>query len=414
MQAAITEKFLFLETVYRQLTNWGISENSANFVTFLLACSILVLLIWLLKVVFSRLLSTMLRAVIRHGHSKLDYFLQKRKFYQRLVNFIAVIFLIATSQILFRGFGEPWITWADRIINVYSVIVVLMLAFSILNTVNDVYETKPQAKYRSIRSMIQTVEIIATILAGIVIVSFFMSAETANRMLLSLGAFAAVIALIFRDPILGFVASIQVSVQDMFRPGDWVEIPSKNANGRVEEINVMNIKVRNFDNSVSMIPTYTMISESFTNWRNMQESAGRRFKRPLFVDINSIRTVGEEEMAAMLASPLIDPEIAGQTLQLFNDTNTSPFATNFGLYRSYIEVLLNNNQRINQNPLRLVRCLDNTEYGITLQLYAFTLDKMLFDHEHIISDIFENIMVVAQVFGIKLYERPMARDIADA
>lgn len=408
MQAMVTEKFLFLETIYRQLTNWGMGGDGANFVTFLIACAVLVFLIWLLKLVFSRLLSTVLRALIRHGHSKLDYFLQKRKFYQRLINFIAVIIIIATSQILFQGFGQEWIRWADRIIYIYSTIVVLLLCFSILNTVNDVYETKPQAQYRSIRSMIQTVEIILSVLAGIVIIIILVGQESVSASLAYIGAFAAVIALIFRDPILGFVASIQVSVQDMFRPGDWVEIPSKNANGRVEEINVMNIKVRNFDNSVSMIPTYTMISESFTNWRNMQESAGRRFKRPLLIDINSLRTVGEEEAAQMLANPLIDPEIARQTMQLFSDTNTNPFITNFGLYRSYVEALLNNHPKINQNHLRLVRYLDNSEYGITLQLYAFSLEKMLFDYEHIISDIFENIMIVAQVFNIKMYQRPIA------
>ena len=405
-----TEKFLFLESIYRHLTHWGMGDNSANFVTFLVACGVLVFLIWILKLIFARLLSTVLRVVIRHGHSKLDYFLQKRKFYQRLVNFIAVIFIIATSQILFQGFGSVWIMWADRIIYIYSVVVVLLLLFSILNTVNDVYETKPQAQYRSIRSMVQTVEIILTVLAGIIIVVILVGQESVTGALAYIGAFAAVIALIFRDPILGFVASIQVSVQDMFRPGDWVEIPSKNANGRVEEINVMNIKVRNFDNSVSMIPTYAMISESFTNWRNMQESAGRRFKRPLFIDINSLRTVDEAELETILAHPFISPELGTKMAYLMKETNTSAFMTNLGLYRSYVEVYLNNHPKINQNHLRVVRYLDNTEYGITMQLYAFSLEKMLYDYEHIISDIFEHIMVVAGIFGIKLYQRPTDSD----
>lgn len=404
------EKFLFLETIYSQLLGLGMSQNVANFVTFLVACGVLVFIIWLLKLIFARLMSTMLRSLIRHGHSKLDYFLQKRKFYQRLVNFIAVVVIIATSQILFRGFGQDWIKWAEWIIYVYTAIVVLMLFYSILNTVIDVYETKPQAKYRSIRSMIQTIQIFATVVTGIVIVLIFIGHESVKDLLLGIGAFAAVIALIFRDPILGFVASIQVSVQDMFRPGDWVEIPSRGANGLVEEINVMNIKVRNFDNSVSMIPTYAMTSESFTNWRNMQESTGRRFKRPLWIDINSVRTVDEKELEQIMGNPLIDQKIATRMLYLTKETNTSKFMTNLGLYRSYIEVYLNNHPKINQNHLRVVRYLDNTEFGIKMELYAFSVEKMLYEYEHIVSDVFENVMALAPVFGIMFSQRPIDRN----
>lgn len=413
MHAATTEKFLFLETIYRQFTSWGINENSANFFTFLIACTALILIIWILKLVFSKLLSSVLRTVVRRSHSKLDYFLQKRKFYQRLVNFIAVMIIIGTSQILFQGFGAEWTKWAERIINVYSVTVILMLLFSVLNTVNDVYETKPQASYRSIRSMIQTVEIIAAVIAIIVIISLFLSAGATEKMLLSLGAFAAVIALIFRDPILGFVASIQVSVQDMFRPGDWVEIPSRGANGRVEEINVMNIKVRNFDNSVSMIPTYAMTSESFTNWRNMQESEGRRFKRPLWIDIGSLRTVDGAELERIVSHPLVNPELGHKMVYLMKETNTSTFMTNLGLYRSYIEVYLNNHPKINQNHLRVVRYLDNTEFGIKMELYAFSVEKMLYEYEHIVADVFENIMALAPVFGLRFYQRPASGNGAE-
>lgn len=410
METAGTTKFLFLETIYRQLLAWGMDTGGANFLTFVIACVTLFLLIWVLEIIFSGLFSTTLRMVIRHTNKrKWDNFLQKRKFYKRLVNLILAIIIMAMAQTLFEGFSTLWITWAEKIIEIYLLVVILRLLFSILNTVNDIYETTPQARVRSIRTTIQSVQIIATIITALFIISVLIG-KKADDLLIGLGAFAAVIALIFRDTILSFVASIQISAQDLFRPGDWVEMPSRNANGLVEEINVMSLKIRNFDNSVSIIPTYAMISESFTNWRNMQESSGRRFKRPFFVDITSVSTVSDDELQRIMTHPLIEPDLARTMVETLRQTNTAPFVTNIGLFRNYVEALLNRNDKINQEQLRLVRYLDNTEYGITLQLYAFSLEKKLFDYEHIIADIFETMMAVMPAFGLRPYQRPTTGD----
>jgi len=405
------EKLLFLETIYKRLTEFGFGDDGASFVTFLVACTTLVLLIWMLRLVFAKTFSYLVRMAMRnHRYAALDHFLRKRKVYRRFINFVAAFVLIATSQIIFSGFGIDWILWANRIINIYTTIVVLRLVMAILGTVNDVYETKPQAQFRSIRSLVQTVNIILSIIAAIVaIVILIGSSSDGVSGLPWLGAFAAVIALIFRDLILSFVASIQVSVQDMFRPGDWVEIPSRGANGRVEQINVMNIKVRNFDNSVSMVPTYVMISETFTNWRNMQESGGRRFMRPLLIENDSLVRVDEEWIERLAANEVVSPEFLAAALAEMKETTTAPFMTNLGLYRLYIEAYLRAHPKINQDHWRLVRYLDSSDFGIRMEVHAFSLEKMLYDYEHVIADVMEYTMTLAPVFGIRFFQRPSAQ-----
>lgn len=200
---------------------------------------------------------------------------------------------------------------------------------ALLNTVNDIYESKPQSRRKSIRGYVQTAKIVVWIIAGILIVSILIGRDPTD-LLLGLGASAALVSLVFKDTILGFVASIQLSAQDMIRPGDWIEMPSKGADGVVSEINVNSVKVRNWDNTMTMIPIYSLVSESFTNWRNMEESAGRRFKRPLRIDATTVSTLSEEQLTALTADPRI-AELAEAMLILDRQTGTSPVPDEFRL-----------------------------------------------------------------------------------
>lgn len=413
MTAASGIKFSFLESIDRFLQgSAGFSVQLADLITFLIACAILLLLIWILKLFGSRMVSGLIRLAVKHTGVKWNEFLIRNKFYSKFIRLIAASIVLGTTQTLFRGFSLPLQKTADIAITIYLIYTFLQVFNAIMSTVNDVYETKPQAKYKSIRSIIQSFKIAAAIIAFVMIISVFFSVEPRQFLAPLLGS-AAIISLIFRDVILGFVASIQISAQEMIRPGDWIEMPSRGADGMVSEINVTNIKVQNWDNSVSMIPTYAMVSESFTNWRNMLESQGRRFRRPLLVDINSVAVISPRQSEKIMLHPALGQNATAKMREFIRQGNTSDFITNVGLYRCYIEAYLHNHPRIAQNQMRVVRYLDNSENGITIQVYAFTKEKMLIDYERVVADIFEHITVVASVFSLKLYQRPLSSSEGD-
>lgn len=407
MQTDPQGKFLFLESIEQFLRNSGINSTIAGLLTFITACLILLLLIWLLDIIGTRVISTVIHAAVRRTQIKWDDFLLERKFYKRLLNFVAASILLTTAYIIFRGFNPKVIILVRTAIQIYLVYMGLRMFNAFVNATNDVYETKPQAKRKSIRSVVQSAKIVAAVIAVILIISIILGRNPSD-LLIGLGASAAIITLVFRDTILGFVASVQISAQEMIRPGDWIEMPTKGADGVVTEINVTNVKVRNWDNSMAMIPIYSMVSESFTNWRAMQESDGRRFTRPILIDVNCITSLSDEQIQQIAAHPALARGVARQMLELYEKGNTSPFATNIGLFRCYIEAYLHHHPRVANNQLRVVRYLPNTENGISIQLYAFSIDKTLIDYERVVADIFENVLVVASLFSIRFYQRPLA------
>ena len=285
-----TEKFLLLQSLESYLQKTGLSPAGASAFTLLATFAVLALLVWVLD----RLGTKVLLGLIRHAVSKTetlwDDHLLQHKFFPRLIELATAGGLLALVRTVFSGYGPALIGAITLVLRVYMTVVGALMIGALLNTVNDIYESKPQSRRKSIRGYIQTAKIVVWIIAGILIVSILIGRDPTD-LLLGLGASAALVSLVFKDTILGFVASIQLSAQDMIRPGDWIEMPSKGADGVVSEINVNSVKVRNWDNTMTMIPIYSLVSESFTNWRNMEESAGRRFKRPLRIDATTVSTL---------------------------------------------------------------------------------------------------------------------------
>ena len=299
-----TEKFLLLQSLESYLQKTGLSPAGASAFTLLATFAVLALLVWVLD----RLGTKVLLGLIRHAVSKTetlwDDHLLRHKFFPRLIELATAGGLLALVRTVFSGYGPALIGAITLVLRVYMTVVGALMIGALLNTVNDIYESKPQSRRKSIRGYIQTAKIVVWIIAGILIVSILIGRDPTD-LLLGLGASAALVSLVFKDTILGFVASIQLSAQDMIRPGDWIEMPSKGADGVVSEINVNSVKVRNWDNTMTMIPIYSLVSESFTNWRNMEESAGRRFKRPLRIDATTVSTLSEEQLTALTADPRI-------------------------------------------------------------------------------------------------------------
>jgi miniconductance mechanosensitive channel len=278
-----------------------------------------------------------------------------------------------------------------------------------------------QEKYmdKPIQSYFQAFKIVLSGVFFILILSA-LSDRSPLFFLTSLGAMAAILLLIFKDTILGFVASVQIAANDMIRMGDWITMEKFGADGSVVEINVATVKVQNFDKTITTIPTYSMVSDSFKNWRGMQESEGRRIKRSVSIQIDSIGFASIELLDRLKKSRLIrdfimerEQEITqynkGHELEDHNHLD-SRRQTNIGLYRKYIEFYLKNNPHIHTDLDLMVRQLPSTEKGLPLEIYCFTNEKRWLPYEEIVSDIFDHILAVTHLFELHVFENPTGTD----
>lgn len=407
MEAIAVDKFWILEWFETVLLNAGIGSALTNLFTFIVACGILTLLIWIVDLIGSRIVMTIIHASVRKTETKWDDFLLERRFFSRLMRLVPLFLVAIFIKDIFAGY-ETWIIHVAKIIiNSSITLMITMVVCSFLNAANDVYESN--VPERTIKGYIQTAKIILYIIAVIVIMMMIFD-KTPQDLFVGLGASAAIMTLVFKDTILGFVASIQLSAQDMVRKGDWIEIPTKNTDGVVTDINLNSVKVRNWNNTLTMVPIYSLVSEPFTNWRNMEESDGRRFKRPLIIDINSVKQLTDQEVEDIYNNQYIQPYSANMR-NMSKVSNHNLYMTNIGLYRSYITSYLLDHPNINNNLPLLVRYTTITDNGITLELYAFTTKKDLLDYENIFAEVFENVVTAAPTFGVKFYQHPSGNDI---
>jgi small-conductance mechanosensitive channel len=281
------------------------------------------------------------------------------------------------------------------------IIVLIMIANSILLASLDAYSNSDKNRRHPISSVIQALQVMLYFVGGIIIVAVLIDKSPAV-LLTGLGASAAVLMLIFKDSILGFVAGVQLSQNDMLRIGDWIQMPDGSANGNVEEITLNTVKVRNWDNTISMIPPYTLISSPFKNWRGMQESGGRRADKNIYIDINTLEICTPDMISDIRkAVPLMDSYIKSLPSE-----GESKLTTNVQMYRLYIELYLRSNPDINTALDIIVTQKEATAYGLPIYVYFFTKEKAWAAYERKQSDIFDHLMTMANEFGLRLYQRP--------
>lgn len=285
----------------------------------------------------------------------------------------------------------------------------LMVCYSLLNTWNEIYNRKPQAQQKSIKGYLQVAKIVLGFLAGIMIIATLVQKD-ASSLFLGLGTAAALFSLVFKDTILGFVASIQLSAQDMVRIGDWISMPSKDADGVVTDINVNSVKVQNWDNTVTMIPIYSMVSESFTNWRGMEQSEGRRFVRYININIESVRFADENFLAKISRAKIIEPHFDAMC-ELAEKSSPGDTLTNLALLRAHIELFLKNNPKINDTlPLYVRYKQEISDKGIGIEIYAFSHDKSANDFDTVHRSVMEYVIASAPLFDIVLFQSPSGMD----
>ncbi|MDF2039870.1 mechanosensitive ion channel family protein [Cytobacillus oceanisediminis] len=302
----------------------------------------------------------------------------------------------------------------------YIIIVALVFIESLLNVLNDIYQTFEISKVKPIKGYIQVVNIVIMTLGFILVISNLIG-ESPLILLSGIGALSAVVMLVFKDSLLGLVAGVQLTANDMVRVGDWIEMPKYGANGDVIDISLNTVKVQNFDKTITMIPSYALISDSFINWRGMQSSGGRRIKRHLYIDTSSITFCTEEMIEKYIKVHYLSDYIIQKEREIteYNAKNeidrNNPVngraLTNIGVFRAYINNYLKNHDGINQNMTLMVRQLAHSEHGLPLEIYAFTNSVQWAVYESVQSDIFDHLFAVAPEFGLKVFQNPSGADL---
>ena len=332
--------------------------------------------------------------------SKWRPFLIKRKLGHHILLLVPGIILYMLPYIAFER-GTDIIRILHRIDIIYMLIVVLMIGNSILLAFLDIYSTTDKNRRHPLHGLIQGLQVILYFVGAIIILAVAIVKSPAV-LLTGLGASAAVLMLVFKDSILGFVAGVQLSQNNMIRLGDWIQMPDGSANGNVEEITLNTVKVRNWDNTLTMIPPYTLVTTPFKNWRGMQESGGRRADKNIYIDINTLEICTPDMISDIRkAVPLMDSFIKSLPPE-----GESKLTTNVQMYRLYIELYLRSNPDINTALDIIVTQKEATAYGLPIYVYFFTKEKAWAVYERKQSDIFDHLMTMANEFGLRLYQRP--------
>ncbi|CAG74026.1 putative membrane protein [Pectobacterium atrosepticum SCRI1043] len=303
---------------------------------------------------------------------------------------------------------------------VWIMIFALLSLFSLLDVLLNVSARTKVAAQLPLRGIFQSLKLIATIVISIMVVSLLIG-KSPLILISGLGAMAAVLMLVFKDPIMGLVAGIQLSANDMLTLGDWLEMPKYGADGAVIDIGLTTVKVKNWDNTVTTIPTYSLVSDSFKNWRSMSESGGRRIKRSINIDTTSVHFMTEDEQSRLLRSKLLSAYIQNKKSELEQHNSqsdsdlTSPLngrrLTNLGTFRAYLQVYLRTHPGIHKGMTLMVRQLEPTSEGVPLEIYAFTNTTAWVDYESIQSDIFDHIFAILPEFDLRIHQAPTGHDM---
>ncbi len=370
-----------------------------------------------------RVLVAVVGRLVAATPGKWDDALFGRRVLARLANVVPALIVLAGIALVP---GVPG--WLDlALANVARAVIVLSVALSVgnlLDALNDVYErTSRNATRRPIKGYLQLLKIGIHVIAIVLIIASLVG-QSPLVLLTGLGAMTAVLMLVFKDTLLSLVASVQLSSNDMLRVGDWIEMPGQHADGDVIDISLHTVKVQNWDKTISTIPTWKLINESFRNWRGMSESGGRRIKRALLIDQTSVRFLDADERQDLRRIALIDDYLDKQRIELAEhnarleaagkDPVNNRRATNLGTFRAYVTAYLRSHPRVARDMTLLVRQLDPTPTGLPLQVYCFSADVRWVEYEALASDIFDHLLAVLPEFGLRLYQAPSGADMMAA
>ena len=396
---------MFKDQILNFFSNYGLNSGLSNLITSLLIVISILLIVITINYITKKIILSFFKRIAKSTSSTFDDLLIKNKV-PVLLSFIPSLFFL---YIVIPTYVENLVI----VIEALTIVLFIITVKSVLGTVKDYFKLSSSLKHIPIDSYIQVVMIFIWFV-GIILILSVLTGREIGTFLASLGALSAIIILVFRDTILGFVSSIQITVNDTVRIGDWITMKGSDADGTVIEVNLSTVKVQNFDNTITTIPTYKLVSDSFINWRGMEESKGRRIKRSLLIKPSSVRFLENEDIIELKKVELIKDYLTQKSseIEIYNKKENADKTmllngrnlTNFGVFRMYIEEYLKAHPMTNENLTLMCRQLEPTSQGIPIQIYTFSKDKEWTKYEALTSDIFDHLLSSVKYFKLECFE----------
>ena len=409
----------YIDNFKTWLIDAGVPDRFAYLTEILILLGIVALISIIGNIIARKIILSVINALVKKSKTNWDDILLENKVFDRLSHFAPALIIFFTAEFIFIEFPK-WLHLIQKCSYLYMIIVTLIVINSFINGIHDIYKTLPVAKNRSIKGYIQVLKIIVYIVGGIVILATLLG-KSPVFMLSGIGAFTAVLLLIFQDTIKGLVGGIQLSANDLIRLGDWITVPKHNIDGKVIEIAISTVKIENPDMTISSIPTYALVVDSFQNWRNMTESGGRRIKRSVHIDLNTVRFCDASQLEKFQKIALITDYIEQQKteINLFNSERNIDTAiaingkqlTNLTVFRKYLEAYLKNHENVNPDMTWVIRYLEPVAFGLPLEIWVFSRKKDLINFEMVQSEIFDHIFTAIPEFGLKIFQSPTGEDM---
>jgi len=413
-----TALFGVVDGIYKMLTEWGISPVLASWLDEIISMTLLFLLAYGVDLISRFIVHKIIARIAKFTTAIWDDIFIEFKVFRRLAHVIpGIVFYLCTPIALKSVF---WVSLFEKGALIFIVYAIIRSIHAATKAMAKIYSQSEDYSNKPIQIIFQIVAVIAYFVGAISLLSILLDTSF-TTLFAGLGASMAILILVFKDTILGFVAGWQLSSNDMLRQGDWITVPKYGADGNVEEVSLYSVKVRNFDNTITTVPPYALVSESFQNWRGMQESGGRRIKRAIIIDMTSIRFCNNEMIENFRKIKYLTEYIDSteEVISRYNQENQTDNSmlvngrrqTNIGVFRAYIQKYLENHPEVNHDMTTMVRQLQPTEKGIAIELYFFTKVKDWVYYENVQSDIFDHIMAIVPQFGLRVFQFPSSKEV---
>ena len=394
------DKIWIIKEVNNYFVKEGISPEVSDWLTVIAAILAVAITVYIIDLILNTFVIKILHKATAKTRTKWDDYLLAHDFFKRSSRLVITIVLIETIGYLLQGHSSTLIKSITIAMQLCAVIFIVMMIFSIIDSLYDVYKTLPRSKEKSIKSYIQTLKVVTYAVATVIVFVILFNLKITS-FLTGIAAFAAVLTLVFKDTLLGFIASIQLSAQDMVRLGDWIELPASNANGIVMDMNLTTVKVQNWDNTFSFIPIYYLTSNPYINWRGMERGGGRRFARIFYIDFTTIATLSIEDIEALKDNKYL----AQYYTDMVGGEDNEEFRTNVSLLRRYMTAYLIGHSDLNSSLTTMVRYRDMGDKGLPIQLYGFTNSKIWVEYEDKLGEVIEHMICAAGELGIRMFQR---------
>ena len=382
------------------LMEMGLPHEYMKWTAFGIYVLFLALVAFIAYIIAHKIVIVAVRRIVSHTSVKWDDVLFNNRLLTSACHLVPPIIVYMLMPWVLKDY-EPIMMVAQKVLLIYIVVVSVRVANVFFSSIYLASHYSDSLKGHSLKGLTQMLKILSICVGLIIIVSLLID-KNPVYILSGLGASAAVLMLVFKDTIVGLVAGVQLSANDMLRPGDWIEAPKHGVNGIVEDVSLTTVKVRNWDMTIVTVPPYSLVSDSFQNWRGMHDRGGRRVKRAINIDLNTVRFMNDDELNAMKSEKWME-----------NYASPSQPVVNLHLFRYYVEQYIANHPNVNHEMMSMVRQLQSTNYGVPIELYFFTITTQGVEYEGIQAEVFDHMFAVAPRFGLRVFQSPSGLDLKE-